>query len=99
MYCKYCGAPLPENSKFCPACGQSLEGNVPQEPAEGYNEIPAEVNEEPIADTEISDPWETPADPWAEPAVPAEEEDFREEEPPVTEGMPPEYGVVEEPPV
>ena len=99
MYCKYCGAPLPENSKFCPTCGQSLENNIPQEPAEAYNEIPAEVKEDPIADTEISDPWETPADPWAEPAAPAEEVTPDNEERPVTEEIPTESIGFEEPPL
>lgn len=24
MFCKYCGAPVPDGSKFCPSCGASL---------------------------------------------------------------------------
>ena len=25
MYCKYCGKELPEDAKFCPSCGKSID--------------------------------------------------------------------------
>lgn len=25
MFCKFCGAPIPDGAKFCPKCGKSLE--------------------------------------------------------------------------
>ncbi len=36
-FCSNCGTPLPENSKFCPSCGKSVEQqtntNIPPAPA------------------------------------------------------------------
>ena len=30
MYCKHCGAALPENAVFCPSCGQAVAGKAPE---------------------------------------------------------------------
>lgn len=37
VFCKYCGAQVQEDVRFCPACGKEMEGN-PQQP--GYTAQP-----------------------------------------------------------
>jgi uncharacterized Zn finger protein (UPF0148 family) len=32
MFCKFCGAPIPDGAKFCPKCGKSLETATKTEP-------------------------------------------------------------------
>lgn len=33
MFCKFCGAPVPDGAKFCPKCGKSLETATKTDPA------------------------------------------------------------------
>ena len=54
MYCKYCGAPIADDSKFCPSCGQNL---MEESIAEEINTAPTET-----CDTT----YETPEEPIAE---------------------------------
>ena len=44
MYCKYCGARLPEDAAFCPGCGVRLQTETAQRPlpAEAAAQTPAE---------------------------------------------------------
>ena len=44
MFCKYCGAPVPDGAKFCPKCGASL--GAPEAPK-------AEVKPEPKPEPKI----------------------------------------------
>ena len=37
MYCKYCGARLPEDAAYCPGCGVRLQTETAQQP------LPAEA--------------------------------------------------------
>ena len=48
MFCKHCGAPVPDGAKFCPKCGGALT-SVPEAPkAEAYTPEPEpEVEERP----------------------------------------------------
>lgn len=32
MFCKYCGAQVPDGAQFCPKCGAELSAEVPQQP-------------------------------------------------------------------
>lgn len=85
MFCKYCGAPLPENGKFCPGCGHAIETAEPAEEYRPVEDTPAEPQEEtadpyadpygdPIGYTEIKDPWATPTE-----ETPIEEPTYTEE--------------------
>ena len=53
MFCKYCGAPVPDGAKFCPKCGGALtpvseasKAETPKPQQQAYTPEP-EMDEEP----------------------------------------------------
>lgn len=46
MYCKYCGTPIADDSKFCPNCGKCLIEETPSEQKETITETYNETTEE-----------------------------------------------------
>ena len=51
MFCKFCGAPVPDGAKFCPKCGQSLDtatktAPTPQPEPQPEDEVAPEIEEE-----------------------------------------------------
>lgn len=51
MFCKFCGAPVPDGAKFCPKCGQSLDtatktAPTPQPGPQPEDEVAPEIEEE-----------------------------------------------------
>ena len=85
MYCKHCGAPQAENSRYCPNCGNPLFEETPKEQEiqsdtapdtetrESVTE-PAAAPEEPFAEI----PVEVPEEPTAETPAETAEEPFAE---------------------
>ena len=63
MYCKHCGAPQAENSRYCPNCGNPLFEETPLKEQEIQNDTAPDT--------------ETP-EPVSEPAAEAPEESFTE---------------------
>ncbi len=64
MYCSYCGAKIPENSIFCPACGKDLSKIVRHPSNPNYvpeEATPKKVNKKP-APTPVESPAPTPAE-------------------------------------
>ena len=47
MKCKFCGNDLPEESKFCPSCGASVESEEKQEQSEQLAEAKQQENQNP----------------------------------------------------
>lgn len=47
MKCKFCGNDLPEESKFCPSCGASVEPEEKQEQSEQLAEAKQQENQNP----------------------------------------------------
>ncbi|MBQ4092864.1 MAG: DUF5050 domain-containing protein [Firmicutes bacterium] len=45
MYCKFCGTPVADDSKFCPNCGKCLMEETPLETQESSNETYEETTE------------------------------------------------------
>lgn len=45
MYCKFCGTPVADDSKFCPNCGKCLTEDTPSEPQETTTETYEETTE------------------------------------------------------
>ena len=39
MYCKYCGAKIDEDSRFCPVCGSNLETVITRSAPEKVDEV------------------------------------------------------------
>ena len=61
MFCKFCGAPVPDGAKFCPKCGQAL--------------TPAAEAPKPVTPkTEPPKPQAKPVTPEPEPEIEIEEE-------------------------
>lgn len=47
MFCKFCGAPIPDGAKFCPKCGKSLETATKTEPTpQPEPDVAPEIEEE-----------------------------------------------------
>ncbi len=77
--CPFCGVELPDDTKFCTACGTKIEAVAPQTPAEPVEEaveVAAEV-EAPV-EAVASEPVSEPA---AEPSAPTANETYIEPTP------------------
>ena len=51
MFCKYCGATLPDGVKFCPSCGKQLgnpDANAPKAPGGSYAAAPGVSQTPPV---------------------------------------------------
>ena len=57
MYCRQCGAQIPEDSIYCPSCGRKLKGpEAPSEAAASASEAGAESSARPSAPPRQSEP-------------------------------------------
>ena len=68
--CPFCGVELPDDTKFCTACGTKIEAVAPQTPAEPVEEaveVSAEVEApvEAVASEPVSEPAPEPSAPTA----------------------------------
>lgn len=68
--CPFCGVELPDDTKFCTACGTKIEAVAPQTPAEPVEEaveVAAEVEApvEAVASEPVSEPAPEPSAPTA----------------------------------
>lgn len=87
-YCKHCGEPLTDSTKFCPNCGKPREA-APAAPAEAEYEEAEYVLEEPEEDSPQAEPVPVTNEPKARPEAPKPQPEPPQAQPPVEQ--PPVY--------